>query len=69
MIDRIEYKLQGAGTDNPFDSWFTYYVDVNIAPLMSMKDPSIKESIDMGAVDLNTMTIEQITQLKQVLGL
>lgn len=67
-IDRIEYKLQGKGTDNEFDSWVIYYKD-GYAPEIVTKDPVIVEKVDMSNVDLSTITQEQLTQLKAVLGL
>jgi len=39
MIKNITYKLQGAGTDNEFDSWVIEYEDENRIADIVYKDP------------------------------
>lgn len=75
MIKIHTYKLQGNGSD----SW---HVDVHdceteaqatrenrISREIVFNDPTKPEAQSMDNFDLNTMTIEQLTQLKNLLGL
>lgn len=63
MIVSTTYKKQGNGQD----SWIIMYDDK--VPELVYEDPSIVKKNDMSNVDLSTMTKEQLTQLKQALGL
>ena len=75
MITIHTYKLQGNGSD----SW---HVDVHdceteaqatrenrISREIVFNDPTKSEALPMDNFDLNTMTSEQLTQLKNLLGL
>jgi len=75
MITIHTYKLQGNGSD----SW---HVDIHdceteaqatrenrISREIVFNDPTKPEAQSMDNFDLNTMTIEQLTQLKNLLGL
>ena len=75
MITIHTYKLQGNGSD----SW---HVDVHdceteaqatienrISREIVFNDPTKLEALPMDNFDLNTMTSEQLTQLKNLLGL
>lgn len=75
MITIHTYKLQGNGSD----SW---HVDVHdceteaeatmenrISREIVFNDPTKLEALSMDNFDLNTMTSEQLTQLKNLLGL
>ena len=75
MITIHTYKLQGNGSD----SW---HVDVHdceteaeatrenrISREIVFNDPTKLEAVSMDNFDLNTMTSEQLTQLKNLLGL
>ena len=75
MIKIHTYKLQGNGSD----SW---HVDVHnceteaqatrenrISREIVFNDPTKLEALPMDNFDLNTMTSEQLTQLKNLLGL
>lgn len=75
MITIYTYKLQGNGVD----SW---HVDIHdceteaqatrenrISREIVFNDPTKLEALPMGNFDLNTMTSEQLTQLKNLLGL
>jgi len=75
MIEIYTYKKQGNGAD----SWRVDCHDCETeqdatkenlnSSEMVYTDPSNPEPIDMANVDLNTMTSEQLTQLKNLLGL
>lgn len=75
MITIHTYKLQGNGSD----SW---HVDIHnceteaqatienrISREIVFNDPTKLEALPMDNFDLNTMTSEQLTQLKNLLGL
>ena len=75
MITIHTYKLQGNGSD----SW---HVDIHnceteaeatienrISREIVFNDPTKLEVLPMDNFDLNTMTSEQLTQLKNLLGL
>ena len=75
MITIHTYKLQGNGSD----SW---HVDVHdceteaqatrenrISREIVFNDPTKPDAVSMDNFDLNTMTSEQLTQLKNLLGL
>ena len=75
MIKIHTYKLQGNGSD----SW---HVDVHdceteaqatrenrISREIVFNDPTKQDAVSMDNFDLNTMTSEQLTQLKNLLGL
>ena len=75
MITIHTYKLQGNGSD----SW---HVDIHnceteaqatrenrISREIVFVDPTKSEAVSMDNFDLSTMTIEQLTQLKNLLGL
>lgn len=75
MITIHTYKLQGNGSD----SW---HVDVHdceteaqatrenrISREIVFNDPTKQDAVSMDNFDLNTMTSEQLTQLKNLLGL
>ena len=75
MIKIHTYKLQGNGSD----SW---HVDIHdcqteaqatienrISREIVFNDPTKLEAVSMDNFDLNTMTSEQLTQLKNLLGL
>ena len=75
MITIYTYKLQGNGSD----SW---HVDIHnceteaqatrenrIRREIVFVDPTKSEAVSMDNFDLNTMTSEQLTQLKNLLGL
>ena len=75
MITIHTYKLQGNGSD----SW---HIDVHdceteeqatienrISREIVFNDPTKLEAVSMDNFDLNTMTSEQLTQLKNLLGL
>lgn len=75
MINVITYKKQGNGSD----SW---HIDVHdceteqqatrenrVSREIVFNDPTKPEAQSMDNFDLNTMTIEQLTQLKNLLGL
>ena len=75
MITIYTYKLQGNGVD----SW---HIDVHdceteaeatienrISREIVFDDPKKSEAQSMDNFDLNTMTSEQLTQLKNLLGL
>tara|TARA_R100000951_G_scaffold78118_1_gene65930 strand:+ start:725 stop:952 length:228 start_codon:yes stop_codon:yes gene_type:complete len=75
MITIHTYKLQGNGSD----SW---HVDVHdceteaqatrenrISREIVFNDPTKQNAVSMDNFDLNTMTSEQLTQLKNLLGL
>jgi len=75
MITIHTYKLQGNGSD----SW---HVDVHdceteaqatrenrISREIVFNDPTKQDAVPMDNFDLNTMTSEQLTQLKNLLGL
>lgn len=75
MIEIYTYKKQGNGVD----SWRVDKHDCNteaeanknnlIQSEMVYNDPTKPEPISMDTVDLSTMTSEQLTQLKNLLGL
>ncbi len=75
MITIHTYKLQGNGSD----SW---HVDIHnceteaqatrenrISREIVFNDPTKPDAVSMDNFDLNTMTSEQLTQLKNLLGL
>jgi hypothetical protein len=75
MITITTYKLQG----NDADSW---HVDAHncqteeqatrenrISRELVFENPSILKPVDMADLNLNTMTLDQITILKELLGL
>ena len=75
MITIHTYKLQGNGSD----SW---HVDIHnceteaqanrenrISREIVFNDPTKLEAVSMDNFDLNTMTSEQLNQLKNLLGL
>lgn len=68
MIKEIQYKLQGEGTKNEFDSWFIYYVDENRTIDFVTKD-SEQARVDLSKVDLSNMTEQQRTDLIKILSI
>lgn len=75
MITIYTYKLQGNGSD----SW---HVDIHnceteeqatienrVSREIVFDDPTKLEAVSMDNFDLSTMTSEQLTQLKNLLGL
>jgi len=75
MIKIHTYKLQGNGSD----SWHIDFHDCEteeqatienrISREIVFNDPTKLEAQSMDNFDLNTMTSEQLTQLKNLLGL
>jgi len=68
-VKEIIYKRQGVGTDNEFDSWIIYYVEDNLIPTMTLKDPSIIEKCSISHVDIDSLENDQIQLLKTKLGI
>lgn len=75
MITINTYKLQGNGTD----SWHVDVYDCateedatlenRVSRDIVFVDPNTSASISMESVDLSTMSLDQLNQLKSLLGL
>ena len=68
MIEKIEYKLQGKGTKTEFDSWFVFFTDENVAPILV--DENYKgDKMDLSNIDLSKMTEQQRKDLITILSI